>query len=154
MRTILSEKKQPQLSSSPCLDYGASKLRLARPPVALPLSRLSPPSLAGRLKAKAGHKGCGERQQTRGGREGKGRRTSGGEGGQRPLQRRVCMHARQRGLFRYILMFLYVDTTLLAFSKSVASIPEQRRARIIKEGGRKEREGINARNSLRPRPRA
>ena len=78
----------------------------------------------------------------------------------------ACTQDREGGLFRYILMFLYVDTTLLAFSKSVASIPEQRRARIIKEGGRRERESgsltkderkedrrevNNARNSLRPR---
>ena len=131
-----------------------------------PPSSLSPPSLAdSRLRPaiKAAASGSKHVEEA----EGKGRRTSGGEGGQRPLQRRVCMHARQRGgLFRYILIFLYVNTTtLLAFSKSVASIPEQRRARIIKEGGRRERgsgsltkderrktasEVNNARNSLSP----
>ena len=41
---------------------GSGKLRLASPSVALPPS----PTHVGRLKAKAGRKGCGERQQTRG----------------------------------------------------------------------------------------
>ena len=44
------------------------------------------------------------------------------------------------GLFRYILMFLYVDSTLLAFSKSVASIPEQPTPSKDNQGRRKERE--------------
>ena len=80
----------------------------------------------------------------------------------------ACTQDREGSSDIFSCFYTYVDT-LLAFSKSVASIPEQRRARIIKEGGRRERgsgsltrderkegrktatEVNNARNSLRSR---